>query len=166
MSTNATDETLGELAREVGRRLATEQRQLATAESCTGGWIAKALTDVAGSSAWFGYGFVTYSDAAKRDLGVASGTLEAGGAVSEGTVKEMALGALECSGADLAVAVSGIAGPAGAVAGKPVGTVWFAWAWRRRGEVEVRTHHESFAGDREAVRRQTVARALEGVLDA
>ena len=135
---------------------------LATAESCTGGWIAKCCTDVAGSSAWFDRGFVTYSNAAKQDmLGVRAETLAQYGAVSEAVVAEMATGALRHSQAHIAVAVSGIAGPSGGSPEKPVGTVCFAWAMRN-GEVLTKTCQ--FAGDREAVRWQSVVFALNGIL--
>ena len=135
---------------------------LATAESCTGGWIAKCCTDVAGSSAWFDRGFVTYSNAAKQDmLGVRAETLAQYGAVSEAVVAEMATGALRHSQAHIAVAVSGIAGPSGGSVEKPVGTVCFAWAMRN-GEVLTKTCQ--FAGDREAVRWQSVVFALNGIL--
>ncbi len=135
---------------------------LATAESCTGGWIAKCCTDVAGSSAWFDRGFITYSNAAKQDmLGVRAETLAQYGAVSEAVVAEMATGALRHSQAHIAVAVSGIAGPSGGSPEKPVGTVCFAWAMRN-GEVLTKTCQ--FAGDREAVRWQSVVFALDGVV--
>jgi nicotinamide-nucleotide amidase len=154
---------LEELAGRVGGLLLEQRRMLATAESCTGGWVAKCITDIAGSSAWFDRGFVTYSNRAKQDmLGVAAATLEVEGAVSEATVSEMARGALARSAADIAVAVSGIAGPAGDVPGKPVGTVCFAWLVSG-GSPRVETRH--FDGDREAVRRLAVARALEGLVD-
>jgi nicotinamide-nucleotide amidase len=132
-----------------------------TAESCTGGWIAKCVTDIAGSSAWLERGFVTYSNAAKQEmLGVASATLAVHGAVSEAVVAEMAAGALAHSHATVAVAVSGIAGPGGGTADKPVGTVCFAWALA--GRVEVATCR--FAGDREQVRRDSVVHALAGLI--
>ena len=135
---------------------------LATAESCTGGWIAKCCTDVAGSSAWFDRGFITYSNAAKQDmLGVRAETLAQYGAVSEAVVAEMATGALRHSQAHIAVAVSGIAGPSGGSPEKPVGTVCFAWAMRN-GEILTKTCQ--FAGDREAVRWQSVVFALNGIL--
>ena len=135
---------------------------LATAESCTGGWIAKCCTDMAGSSAWFDRGFITYSNAAKQDmLGVRAETLAQYGAVSEAVVAEMATGALRHSQAHIAVAVSGIAGPSGGSPEKPVGTVCFAWAMRN-GEVLTKTCQ--FAGDREAVRWQSVVFALNGIL--
>lgn len=135
---------------------------LATAESCTGGWIAKCCTDMAGSSAWFDRGFITYSNAAKQDmLGVRAETLAQYGAVSEAVVAEMATGALRHSQAHIAVAVSGIAGPSGGSPEKPVGTVCFAWAMRN-GEVLTKTCQ--FAGDREAVRWQSVVFAFNGIL--
>ncbi len=137
-----------------------------TAESCTGGWISKALTDVPGSSEWFETGFVAYGNGAKTALlGVLPAELEQHGAVSEAVVKAMALGALERAGADIAVAVSGIAGPDGGTPGKPVGTVWLAWAWRRGQSVHVQARRKSFKGDREAVRRKSVAGALSGLLE-
>jgi len=136
---------------------------LAAAESCTGGWIAKCCTDLAGSSAWFERGYVTYSNAAKRELlGVDSDVLEREGAVSEAVARAMAEGAVRDSGADVAVAVTGIAGPDGGTVEKPVGTVWFGWAVA--GAV---TQAECcrFGGDREAVRRQTVRHAVQALLD-
>ena len=155
--------TLEELAGRVGNLLLEQSHLLATAESCTGGWVAKCITDIAGSSAWFDRGFVTYSNRAKQDmLDVAAATLEVHGAVSEATVSEMARGALVHSLADVAVAVSGIAGPGGGAPDKPVGTVWFAWVVSG-GAPRVETRR--FDGDREAVRRQAVARALEGLVD-
>ena len=136
---------------------------LATAESCTGGWVAQAVTSIAGSSKWFERGFVTYSNAAKHEvLGVAKKTLKRFGAVSEETAREMARGALARSRASVALAVTGIAGPGGGSADKPVGTVCFAWAGRRAG---VRSETRRFRGGREAVRRRSVVRALEGVLE-
>jgi nicotinamide-nucleotide amidase len=137
---------------------------LATAESCTGGWIAKAATDVAGSSAWLERGFVTYSNAAKEEmLGVRAETLVAHGAVSGPTVLEMVAGALERSRAQVAVAVSGIAGPGGGNSEKPVGTVWLAWSVPGRAPWAERRW---LAGDRDRVRRQTVRLALEGLVAA
>lgn len=154
---------LTELAEQLGERLLRQRKLLATAESCTGGWLAKCVTDVAGSSQWFDRGFVTYSNAAKRDmLAVKAQTLAAEGAVSEATVREMAAGALGGSIADLAVAISGIAGPGGGLPDKPVGTVCFAWT-ERDGLQRVTTRR--FEGDRDAVRRQSVACALQGLLD-
>lgn len=149
------------LARETGRRLAETGGRLATAESCTGGAIAQAVTSVPGSSAWFERGFVTYSNAAKEEmLGVRSATLERCGAVSEETAIEMARGALRRSHATVAVAVTGVAGPAGGTAAKPVGLVCFAWA----SAGETRSESRRFDGDRAAVRRQAVERALQGVM--
>jgi nicotinamide-nucleotide amidase len=125
---------LSELVALVARWALEKKYRIVTAESCTGGWIAKVFTDAAGSSRWFECGYVTYSNAAKvRDLGVALRTLDEHGAVSEPTVREMAVGALRVSGADVAIAVSGIAGPDGGSAEKPVGTVWFCVARRRGG---------------------------------
>jgi nicotinamide-nucleotide amidase len=153
------------LAERVGRHLLKEGRHAATAESCSGGWIAKALTDIAGSSDWFVEGFVTYSNESKvRRLGVPRAVLQRHGAVSEATVRAMAAGALRRSNAQVAVAVTGIAGPGGAVPGKPVGTVWLAWATRRRGAIRVATALRRFRGDRETVRRKTVRAALQGLL--
>jgi nicotinamide-nucleotide amidase len=158
-----TDHELDVLARRVGEALAARGLWLATAESCTGGWIAEAVTAIAGSSGWFDRGFVTYSNAAKTDmLGVLGETLDTHGAVSEATVSEMAAGALARSRADLAVAVSGVAGPGGGSAAKPVGTVCLAWA-RRGAPTATTTVH--LAGDRVTVRRQTVLLALQGVLE-
>lgn len=157
----ASDAELLELAKSVGQGLAAAGCRLATAESCTGGWIAKTITDVAGSSQWFECGFVTYSNRAKmRDLGVDERTLARHGAVSEAAVREMAAGALHRTGAQVAVAVSGIAGPEGGLPGKPVGTVWFATAQRRGEAIELETQQQCFEGDREAVRRSSVALAL------
>jgi nicotinamide-nucleotide amidase len=127
--------------------------------------VAKACTDVAGSSQWFECGFVTYSNAAKvRDVGVSERALVDHGAVSEATVREMAAGALRVSGADVAVAISGIAGPDGGTQTKPVGTVWFGLASRRGADVVVIAEKELFGGDRELVRRRSVERALQMVV--
>ena len=151
------------LAQQVGAQLQSQSLMLVTAESCTGGWIAKVITDTAGSSAWFERGFVTYSNTAKQDmLGVCAETLQRHGAVSEATVVEMAEGALRHSRAQLSVAVSGIAGPGGGTASKPVGRVYFAWS--QVGQATV-VAVENFTGDRDSIRRQTVIRALRGVLD-
>jgi len=161
----STDIDLAELAARVGRHLLSGQRGVATAESCTGGWIAKSLTDIAGSSQWFIEGFVTYSNESKRRrLGVPRSVLQTRGAVSEATVRAMARGALERSGAQVAVAVTGIAGPGGAVPGKPVGTVWLGWAVRRGRAIQVTAQLRHFRGERDAVRRKTVRAALEGLL--
>lgn len=149
-------------ALEVGETLECAGLVLATAESCTGGWVAECVTDVPGSSLWFDRGFVTYSDEAKMEmLGVPPETLATYGAVSEATVRAMAMGALRHSRADVAVAVSGIAGPSGGSPEKPVGTVWFAW--QREGRVG-QARKECFSGDRREIRRQAVAVALFGVI--
>jgi len=149
----------------VGRHLLDSHRTAVTAESCTGGWIAKVVTDVAGSSQWFTEGFVTYSNEAKvRRLGVPRSVLARDGAVSEATVRAMAGGALRRTEAQVAVAVTGIAGPGGAVPGKPVGTVWIGWAVRRGRRIDVEVAVKHFRGDRDAVRRKTVQVALEGLL--
>ena len=160
-----TDRDLARLAARVGRHLVKREFSVVTAESCTGGWIAKALTDIAGSSQWFVEGFVTYSNESKiRRLGVPSSVLKIQGAVSEATVRAMATGAIRRTGARLAVAVTGIAGPAGAVPGKPVGTVWLGWAQRRGRAIRVAVQLKHFRGNREAVRRKTVRLALQGLL--
>ena len=150
------------LANRLGRLLQQRGQLLATAESCTGGWVAKTMTDVAGSSAWFDCGFVTYSNQSKqRLLGVESDFIAAHGAVSEAVVKAMVDGALANSSASLALAVSGVAGPGGGTPEKPVGTVWFAWGSSLG---DGRVQRELFGGDREAVRRQAVVTALKGAL--
>lgn len=155
------DETLDDCARQVATLLRARGELLATAESCTGGWIAKACTDIAGSSDWFESGAVTYSNRAKQALlGVTAATLAAHGAVSRECALEMVAGALARFEAGVAVAVTGVAGPAGGTPGKPVGTVWIAW--QRRGHA-ARAEVFHFRGDREAVRRQTVRVALDGV---
>ena len=155
------DGTLTTLSRDVGARLLAAHRRLVAAESCTGGWIAKLCTDIPGSSDWFECGFVCYSNAAKtRDLGVPERLIEAEGAVSDAVVRAMAEGAIERTGANVAIAVSGIAGPGGAVAGKPVGTVWFALAQKLADRLECQGHLIQFDGDRDAVRRQSVEYAL------
>jgi nicotinamide-nucleotide amidase len=154
---------MDELAKTLGARLRRASEILATAESCTGGWAAQVVTSVAGSSAWFERGFVTYSNEAKQELlGVRAETLRAHGAVSEETAREMARGALERSRATVSVSITGVAGPAGGTPEKPVGTVCFAWA--RSGEVRSETRR--FGGDRESIRRQSVILALEGVMRA
>jgi nicotinamide-nucleotide amidase len=152
---------LSSLAREVGARLNESRRRLVTAESCTGGWIAKLCTDIAGSSEWFDCGFVCYSNAAKtRDLGVSERLIDAEGAVSDAVVRALAEGAIARTGANVAIAVSGIAGPGGAVPGKPVGTVWFALAHRVDDRLECQGHLIQFDGHRDAVRRQAAQYAL------
>jgi len=156
-------DSLDDLAARLGEELRARGLLLVTAESCTGGWIGEAVTSVSGSSEWYDRGFIAYSNAAKSELlGVRPETLERQGAVSEATVLEMAQGALDRSRAHCSVAVSGIAGPTGGTPGKPVGTVCLAWARRAQGPVALTRH---FAGDRRAVRRQTVAAALAGLLD-
>lgn len=160
-----TDPDLARLAARVGRQFLKGHRTVSTAESCTGGWIAKTLTDIAGSSEWFLEGFVTYSNPAKqRRLGVPRRSIDIQGAVSRATAEAMARGALLRSRADVVVAVTGIAGPGGAVPGKPVGTVWLAWSYRDRRKIRVVTELRRFRGDREAVRRKTVRVALQGLL--
>ena len=159
--TTPTDAELDALALALGERLQAARQMLVTAESCTGGWIAKAVTDIAGSSAWFDCGMAAYSYEAKQALlGVSPQTLEVHGAVSRETAVEMVSGALVHSGASIAVAVTGIAGPGGGTEDKPVGTVWVAW--KRRGGYP-RAQVFQFDGDRDAVRRQTVAAALRGL---
>jgi nicotinamide-nucleotide amidase len=157
-----TDSQLQALAESVGSQLRAARQMLVTAESCTGGWIAKMVTDIAGSSDWFDCGLVAYSYEAKQALlSVNPLTLETHGAVSRETVIEMVSGALVHSGASVAVAVTGIAGPGGGTSDKPVGTVWVAWK-RRGGYPRAELFH--FEGDREAVRRQTVGAALQGLV--
>jgi nicotinamide-nucleotide amidase len=151
------------LAARVGAALKSRGWMLATAESCTGGGIAQAVTAVAGSSAWFERGFVTYSNLSKQQmLGVREATLVAHGAVSEAAVREMAPGALRQSAAQAALAVSGIAGPGGGTPEKPVGTVWLAWA---TADGRIITTRQYFPGDRDEVRAQAVRAALQGLLD-
>ena len=160
------DTELVTLARRVGEALLMSNRRLVTAESCTGGFIAKTLTDIPGSSRWFECGYVTYSNAAKiRDLGVDPHTLAVHGAVSEAAARKMATGALHVSGVEVAVAVTGIAGPDGGEAGKPVGTVWFSCSVRRDAEVDLAAVRAHFPGDRHAVRRASVEYALKLILD-
>jgi nicotinamide-nucleotide amidase len=151
------------LAAQVGELLKAHGLMLVTAESCTGGGVAQAITEVAGSSAWFERGFVTYSNLSKQQmLRVRETTLRQHGAVSEMTVREMAAGALQHSAAQVALAVSGIAGPDGGTADKPVGTVWFAWGLKN-GE----THEQRYqlSGNRAEVREQAVRIALQGVIN-
>ena len=156
------DPVLYKLAEEVGLELKRRKLMLATAESCTGGWIAEAVTMVPGSSDWFERGFVTYTYVSKREmLGVKEATLEKHGAVSEEIVREMAAGALARSHAQVVVAVSGVAGPGGGTPDKPVGSVCFAWGTK---DGKPRSESKRFSGDREAVRRQSVEHALKGVL--
>lgn len=156
-------ETLEQLSERAGAALAAAGWRLVTAESCTGGGIAHRVTDIAGSSDWFDRGFVTYSNAAKHEmLGVPEKTLAEHGAVSAETVEAMALGALQNSEGDVAVAVSGVAGPGGGSADKPVGLVWFAWATRGAAPTVRRV---DFDGDRAAVRDGSIRVALEGVIE-
>ena len=151
------------LAAQVGGALKAHGLKLATAESCTGGGVAQAITDVAGSSAWFERGFVTYSDLSKQQmLGVSEATLSQHGAVSEAVVREMVAGALANSAAQVALAVSGIAGPDGGTPDKPVGTVWFAWGIKH-GATHAQRHQIN--GNRAEVRAQAAHIALQGVID-
>jgi nicotinamide-nucleotide amidase len=155
---------LNNLSQQLANALLQQQKQLAVAESCTGGWLAKCLTDIAGSSQWFERGFVTYSNLAKQEmLGVLPETLEREGAVSEAVVREMAAGVLRHSTADLSMAISGIAGPGGGVPGKPVGTVCFGLACK---DNVIQLDTQYFEGEREDVRRQSVAHALTRLLHA
>lgn len=155
--------SLEALAAQAGEALLAERQTLAAAESCTGGWVSQCLTAIAGSSEWFERGFVTYSNAAKQEtLGVPEEILAAHGAVSQPVAVAMAEGALRHSRASWALAITGVAGPTGGSAEKPVGTVCFAWACRD-GRVVTETRH--FSGNREAVRAQSVARALTGLLE-
>lgn len=156
------DNALHLLAEQVGKAMRAQRLMVCTAESCTGGWIAKMITDIPGCSDWFDCGLAAYSYEAKQALlGVRPQTLEEHGAVSRETVTEMVSGALITSGASIAVAVTGIAGPTGGTLDKPLGTVWIGWK-RRGGYPQAKVFH--FEGDREAVRRQTVAAALRGLL--
>ena len=153
---------MSDLARKIGEALKARGLRLATAESCTGGWAAMALTAIPGSSEWFERGYVTYSNAAKReDLGVAEETLRRHGAVSEAVAREMAAGALQRARAQVALAITGVAGPSGGTKDKPVGLVCFAWALGSKMTSQTRR----FDGDRESVRRQSVLHALERVLE-
>lgn len=146
------------IVEQLAESLIKDNKKLTVAESCTGGWIAKVLTDLAGSAVWFERGFVTYSNQAKHEmLGVAEATLESYGAVSRETVAEMAIGALKNSHADFSLSVSGIAGPSGGSADKPVGLVWFAWATKNG---VISSEQKNFSGDRDEVRKQAVIFAL------
>ncbi len=156
------EETLQNLAKEVGSRLIDQNLTIATAESCTGGWVSKIITDIDGSSQWFECALVTYSNQAKQELlGVSENTLQTQGAVSQVTVKEMVLGLLDRCNASIGVSISGIAGPGGGTEDKPVGTVWMAWA--KPGQL-IETVKFQFAGNRDQVRRRAVYEALTGVL--
>jgi nicotinamide-nucleotide amidase len=162
MNPTISDDDLYTLAERLGEALRGRDSMLAIAESCTGGWAATAVTAVPGSSAWFERGFVTYSNAAKQEmLGVKSETLAAHGAVSEEVVREMAQGATARSAAEVGLAISGVAGPGGGSVSKPVGLVCLAW---RVPGVGLRSRCLQCAGDREGIRREAVAQALEGLL--
>ncbi len=156
------DDQLAQLSVVLGTACRQHQLAIATAESCTGGWVAQVITHTAGSSAWFERGFVTYSNQAKIDmLGVRLATLEAYGAVSLETAGEMAAGALCHSAAQISLAITGVAGPTGGSPDKPVGTVCFAWCMK---DHAVQTEQCEFIGDRESIRRQAVIHALQGLL--
>lgn len=156
------DAELSRQAAELASSLRARNQQLVTAESCTGGWVGKVLTEIPGSSAWYLGGVVSYSNALKASLlGVQSGTLAAHGAVSRETALEMALGAVARLGGTCALSVTGVAGPDGGTAEKPVGLVWFGWAFG----TSVHVAHERFSGDRDTIRRLAVARALRGMLE-
>lgn len=151
-----------QLAEEAGQLLKKRNYSLVTVESCTGGWISQAITGIAGSSEWFDRGYVTYSNEAKRELGVSAASLELYGAVSKQVAQEMVLAGLKKSEADIAVSVTGIAGPDGGTTEKPVGTVWIAWGDKLN---QVVAEHFQFSGGREVVRRESVESALTGVLE-
>ncbi len=160
----AETESIATLSEALVSELIQSGSWLSVAESCTGGWIAKALTDIGGSSQCFGYGIVSYSNGAKESmLGVNPASLNEHGAVSDAVVREMAAGVLNLSGADYAVAVSGIAGPDGGTEEKPVGTVWFGWAVRNSKKPSIDTEKHIIKGDREAVRMRTVIIAMQGI---
>jgi nicotinamide-nucleotide amidase len=154
-------EPLSQLAESLGAELLRVGKMLVTAESCTGGWVGEVVTSIPGSSKWYERGFITYTNVAKQEmLGVAAETLAQYGAVSEETVREMVAGALAHSHAQVALAISGIAGPGGATPFKPVGTVCFGWG----GQGLIETETKLFPGDRQTVRQRAVAHALEGIL--
>lgn len=160
------DKELTLIVEQLAELLIKKNRKLTVAESCTGGWVAKVLTDLAGSSDWFERGFVTYSNQAKHEmLGVSDSTLQSCGAVSQETVIEMALGALKNSHADFSLSISGIAGPGGGSTEKPVGLVWFSWAATENNKQNtLATQKQVFAGDRESVRQQAVEYALKEII--
>jgi nicotinamide-nucleotide amidase len=161
------DAALRRLAGRVGVRLRAAREAITTAESCTGGWLAKCLTDLPGSSDYFERGWIAYSNEAKQsELAVDGRLLARFGAVSEEVALAMVRGALSSCGADHAVSVTGVAGPAGGSAAKPVGTVWIAWGFRKHGRVRVHATRFMFRGGRNAVRRQAVQAALTGILDS
>ena len=158
------DDTIEELSAALVSEFLSAEKSIATAESCTGGWIAKSITDVAGSSGCFAYGIVSYSNGAKESLlAVNPATLQRYGAVSEQTVLEMVEGCINLSGSDYSVAVSGIAGPDGGSDEKPVGTVWLGWAVRNDGKITSAAEKQQFDGDRHQVRSRTVVVALQGL---
>lgn len=164
---NNRDITINQQVKNIAELLLANNKKLAVAESCTGGWIAKVLTDLSGSSAWFERGFVTYSNQAKIEmLGVDVSTLDTSGAVSEATVREMATGALKNSHANYSLSVSGIAGPDGGSKEKPIGLVWFAWANVNDDMLHdvIKSESQVFKGDRESVRKQAVTHALTGLI--
>ena len=162
MTDSPTNQVLEGLSAEVGAHLKKRRWMLATAESCTGGWVAASITAIAGSSEWFERGFVTYSNEAKREmLGVPAELIERHGAVSEEVARAMAQGALRHSRAQIALSITGVAGPGGGSEDKPVGLVCFGWA---RGNLTQVVETKRFSGDREAVRRAAVQHALQGVL--
>jgi nicotinamide-nucleotide amidase len=157
--------SLSPLSRRLGKALLKSRLRLVTAESCTGGWAAQAVTAIAGSSDWFERGYVTYSNAAKQQLlGVRTRTLKRHGAVSEHTAREMARGALRSGRGDIALAITGVAGPGGGTPAKPVGMVCFGWATGRKLGLNLRSETRRFRGSRTRVRRQSVIHALKGVL--
>lgn len=157
------DLVLQDLAMQAGIALSRQELMLVTAESCTGGWLGQTITSIAGSSGWFDRGFVTYTDISKQEmLGVSSATLERYGAVSEQAASEMAAGAVARSHAQVAVSITGIAGPDGGTAQKPVGMICFAWVMK---DGMALTEIRYYSGSREEIRRQSVAGALQGVID-
>ncbi|NOQ94141.1 MAG: nicotinamide-nucleotide amidohydrolase family protein [Methylophaga sp.] len=158
---NISDAELQQLTIQIAKHLLDRNLSLSVAESCTGGWVAKCCTDLAGSSAWFDRGVVSYSNQSKQDLlNVQASTLTKFGAVSEQTALEMAQGCLSLSNADISVSITGIAGPDGGSLEKPVGTAWIAWALK--GSAKAELHH--FSGNRDAIRRQAVSTALNGII--
>lgn len=159
-------EIITKLAQQLGDQLKNKEIEISTAESCTGGGVAEAITSIAGSSGWFDRGFVTYSNASKQDmLGVKPETLREFGAVSEEVAREMSAGALLLSFAQISVSITGIAGPDGGTDEKPVGTIWFAWSVKTESlEIETQTKKELFSDDRNSIRQQAVVTALEGLL--
>lgn len=163
MPSSASAVAIHHMSAQLGRQLVERHWRVAAAESCTGGGISAAITAISGSSNWFEYGIVSYANQAKqRLLQVSVQTLDQEGAVSESVVKQMLQGVLLLSGSEIAVAVSGIAGPTGGSPDKPVGTVWFAWGLASG---EVRTGLFHFSGDRQSVQQQSVAQGLRGLLE-